>query len=511
MTPHPNVSFTSLAAEPRATTAVYFAAAGEGLPPHLEKLNTETGGAIAKAFAVSGFKGKRKSVIEILAPAGIAAGRLLIAGTGASAPLSLRDWAEIGGSVRGKLPAKATDADIVFSGLDDLGDEAPLAFALGFSLRSYAFRKYKSKQASLENDADSESAGAGEGAPAIIVHSLWGEGLGRGFERYAAAAHGVYLARDLVNEPANILSPPEFTARLQALESEGLKVDVLDERAMRSFGMNALLAVGQGSAQPSSAVVLRWEGAAESARGPGNLLFVGKGVCFDTGGISMKPAQGMEDMKGDMAGAAAVAGALTALARRMAPCRAIGLVGLVENMPSGTAIRPGDIVTSASGKTIEILNTDAEGRLVLADLLWYAQAKLEPKLVITLATLTGAILVALGKENAGLFSNDDTLAAQIAEAGLDVGEAAWRLPLSKRYDKALDSKIADVKNIGGRDAGSITAAQFIQRFVNAGLPWAHLDIAGTAMGSPANELNQSWGSGYGVRLLDRFCAKFHEE
>ena len=218
----------------------------------------------------------------------------------------------------------------------------------------------------------------------------------------------------------------------------------------------------------------------------------------------------MEDMKGDMGGAAAVAGAMLALARRKAPVRAVGLVGLVENMPSGTATRPGDIITSASGQTIEILNTDAEGRLVLADLIWYAQKHLEPKCVITLATLTGAILVALGKENAGLFANDDALATQLTEAGLDTGETIWRLPLSKKYNKLLDLKTADMKNIGGRDAGSITAAQFLQRFVNSGTLWAHLDIAGTAMGSPASDINQSWGSGFGVRLLDRFAAKFYE-
>ena len=218
----------------------------------------------------------------------------------------------------------------------------------------------------------------------------------------------------------------------------------------------------------------------------------------------------MEDMKGDMAGAAAVAGVMTALARRKAPVRAIGLVGLVENMPSGTAIRPGDIVRAASGQTIEILNTDAEGRLVLADLLWYAQAHLEPKLMITLATLTGAVLVALGKEYAGLFSNDDALASEISEAGGDIGELAWRLPLSKKYNKMIDSKLADVKNIGGRDAGSITAAQFLQRFVKPGAPWAHLDIAGVAMGSPATDINSSWASGYGVRLLDHFSEKFYE-
>ncbi len=314
-----------------------------------------------------------------------------------------------------------------------------------------------------------------------------------------------------MNEPANILTPPEFAARLRALEADGLKVEVLDEQAMKALGMNALLAVGQGSAQPSFTVILRWEGAPAPADGPDeNLVFVGKGVCFDTGGISIKPAAGMEDMKGDMAGAAAVAGVMSALARRRAPVRAIGIVGLVENMPSATAQRPGDIVTSASGQTIEVLNTDAEGRLVLADLLWYAQKHLSPRFMITLATLTGAIVVALGKQNAGLFSNNDELSGHLTEAGLDTGDTVWRLPLSKQYDKLIDSKTADMKNIGGRDAGSITAAQFLQRFVENKTPWAHLDIAGTAMGSPSTDTNQSWGSGYGVRLLDRLSAKFYE-
>ncbi len=270
----------------------------------------------------------------------------------------------------------------------------------------------------------------------IFSHS--GAQLARTFKKDQALLQGVYFARDLVNEPANILTPPEFVERLRALETDGLKVEVLDERALKSLGMNAMLSVGQGSAQPSAAVILRWNGLPNASASDGNLVFVGKGVCFDSGGISIKPSQGMEDMKGDMAGAAAVAGVMTALARRKAPVRAIGLVGLVENMPSGTASRPGDIVTSASGQTIEILNTDAEGRLVLADLLWYAQTHLEPKLIVTLATLTGAILVALGKEYAGLFSNDDTLASDISEAGQDVGELAWRLPLSKKYNKMIE-------------------------------------------------------------------------
>jgi len=509
MTQLPSISFTSLSAEPRAGTAVYFAAEGEGVPAHLQKLDAASGGTIAKAIQVSAFKGKRKSVIEILAPYGLPAGRVLIAGAGDLKSLNAREWMDIGGAVRGKMPAKTAQADIFFSGLETLTGEAALAFAFGYGLRSYAFKKYKSKApAGAEGEPGAQENGGT--TPGLTVFSDWGEGLAQAFEKYTAVSEGLYLARDLVNEPANVLTPPEFTGRLRALEAEGLEVEVLDERALKSLGMNALLAVGQGSAQPSSAVILRWDGTARTSSRQRSLVFIGKGVCFDTGGISIKPAQGMEDMKGDMAGAAAVAGAMLALARRKAPVRAAGLVGLVENMPSGTAIRPGDIVTSASGQTIEILNTDAEGRLVLADLLWYAQTHLEPKLIVTLATLTGAILVALGKENAGLFSNDDALASQITEAGLDTGETAWRLPLSKKYNKTIDSKLADMKNIGGRDAGSITAAQFLQRFVNSGTLWAHLDIAGTAMASPATDINHSWGSGYGVRLLDRFCEKFHE-
>ena len=509
MTELPSISFVSLDSKPNASTVVYFVAEGEGLSPHLKKLDASTGGAILKAMEISAFKRKRKSIVEILAPHGLAAGRLMLVGLGEPKTLNAREWMEIGGAVRTKLPTKTSEADIVFDGMGSLNGEAPISFALGFSLRSYTFKKYKSK-GGLRGDAEDAESENDRIPPQITIFSSAGEQLTRGFQKDRALVEGVYFARDLVNEPSNILTPPEFVERLRALEAEGLKVEVLDERALKSLGMNAMLAVGQGSAQPSSAVVLRWDGVPEAQGGDGNLVFVGKGVCFDSGGISIKPSQGMEDMKGDMAGAAAVAGLMVALARRKAPVSAVGLVGLVENMPSGTASRPGDIVTSASGQTIEILNTDAEGRLVLADLLWYAQAHLEPKLIITLATLTGAILVALGREYAGLFSNDEVLASQIGEAGQDIGELAWRLPLSKKYNKMINSKLADMKNIGGRDAGSITAAQFLLRFVKSGVPWAHLDIAGTAMGSPATDINSSWGSGYGVRLLDHFSEKFHE-
>lgn len=508
MTELPAITFAPLDSKPSASTVVYFVAEGEGMPQYLRNLDALSEGAITKAIGVAAFKNKRKSFVEILAPHGLSASRLLLVGVGNADTLNRREWMEIGGAVRGKLPPKTAEADIVFEGIDSRGSEAPLAFALGFGLRNYTFKKYKSKAAHRPENDESENDNE-RTPPRLTVFAPSSQQAAHAYRKNQAVLEGVYLARNLVNEPANVLTPSEFVERLRALESEGLKVDVLDERALKSLGMNALLAVGQGSAQPTAAVVLRWEGAAKAA-GEGNVVFIGKGVCFDSGGISIKPSPGMEDMKGDMGGAAAVAGVMTALARRKAPVSAIGLVGLVENMPSGTATRPGDIVTSASGQTIEILNTDAEGRLVLADLLWYAQAHLEPRLLITLATLTGAIIIALGKEYAGLFSNDDKLASQITEAGEEIGELAWRLPLSKKYNKAIDSKLADMKNIGGRDAGSITAAQFLQRFVKPGTPWAHLDIAGTAMGSPSSDINTSWGSGYGVRLLDHFSAKFYE-
>jgi leucyl aminopeptidase len=285
-------------------------------------------------------------------------------------------------------------------------------------------------------------------------------------------------------------------------------VEVLEDQDLKALKMEALLAVGQGSLRPSRVVVLKWHGA-KSKRAK-TLCFVGKGVCFDTGGISMKPAGGMEDMKGDMAGAACVAGLMLALAKRNAAVNAVGLVGLTENMPSGTAQRPGDIITSMSGKTIEVLNTDAEGRLVLADVIWYAQERFKPRFVIDVATLTGAIMVALGKEYAGMFCNDDRLASELAAAGEVSGEKVWRMPLAKAYDKLIDSKNADMKNIGGRFGGAITGAQFIQRFVKD-TPWAHLDVAGTAFDSPRNDINTSWASGWGVRLLDRLVQLNYEK
>ena len=311
------------------------------------------------------------------------------------------------------------------------------------------------------------------------------------------------LARDLVNEPANALGPVEYAERIEKLREYGIEVEVLDEKRMAELKMYALLGVAQGSPRPPRLVVMRWNGGAE---GEAPVAFVGKGVVFDTGGISIKPAASMDEMKGDMGGSAAVVGLMRALAGRKAKVNAIGIVGLVENAVDGAAQRPGDIVTAMSGTTIEVLNTDAEGRLVLADALWYCQDRFKPKFMVNLATLTGAIIVALGNHHAGLFSNNDELADRLLAAGRVSGEKVWRLPLGPEYDKMIEGKFADIKNIGGgRAAGSITAAQFLQRFVND-VPWAHLDVAGTAMGSPANEYNQSWASGFGVRLLDRLVA-----
>jgi leucyl aminopeptidase len=328
----------------------------------------------------------------------------------------------------------------------------------------------------------------------------------KAFASRAAVAGGVAIARDLVNEPANVLYPEEFARRASSLKKVGVAVDVLDVKDMKKLGMNALLGVGQGSERESRTVIMRWNG---GKRGVAPIAFIGKGVCFDTGGVSIKPAGGMEDMKGDMAGAACVVGLMHALASRKAKVNAVGAIGIVENMLDGKAQRPGDIVTSMSGQTIEIINTDAEGRLVLSDVLHYVNKQFKPKFMIDLATLTGAIIVALGQEYAGLFANDERLAERLVKVGNEVGERVWRMPLGPEYDKMIDSKFADMKNTGGRHAGSITAAQFLQRFVDK-TPWAHLDIAGTGMGSPQTDINRSWGSGFGVRLLDRLVAEYYE-
>jgi len=378
--------------------------------------------------------------------------------------------------------------------------EAAADFAFGMRLRAYRFDRYKTKK----KDGEDRNGPT----PANIAIALADPAAARKkWNAREAVADGVALARDLVNEPPNVLSPAEFANRCRALSKLGVKVEVLGEAQMKKLGMGALLGVGQGSERESQLVVMQWNGARAKSATP--VAFVGKGVCFDSGGLSLKTGAGMIGMKGDMGGAAAVTGAMRTLASRKARVNAVGVIGLVENMPSGNAQRPDDVVKSMSGQTIEVLNTDAEGRLVLADALTYAQTKFKPKFVIDLATLTGAIMVALGTEYAGLFSNNDELAERLTKVGLATGERVWRMPLGPEYDKQIDSQFADMKNTGTRNGGSITAAQFLQRFVDD-TPWAHLDIAGTAMGAPKTEINHSWGSGYGVRLLERLVAEYYE-
>jgi leucyl aminopeptidase len=466
--------------------------------PATVKLLGDATGLVKRAAETNQFKGKSATTLDILAPEGLKAKRLIVIGVGKLADVKDNDFLKLGGAVAGKLGASNGLVTVVAelpSGAINPGQAA--AMASGIRLRAYKFDRYKTKKKEGEE-------GALRADVSLAVDDT--SAARKAFAPNAQVVDGVIVARDLVNEPPNVLFPVEFARRTSQLRKLGVGVDVLDVNAMKKLGMGALLGVAQGSARPGRTVIMRWNG---GKRGDQPLAFVGKGVCFDTGGISIKPSGSMEDMKGDMGGAACVVGLMHALAARKAKVNAVGAIGLVENMPDGNAQRPGDIVTSMSGQTIEIINTDAEGRLVLADVLWYVAKKFKPKFMVDLATLTGAIMVALGTEYAGLFSNNDELAERLTKAGLATGERVWRMPLGPEYDKQIDSQFADMKNTGNRHGGSITAAQFLQRFVD-GTAWAHLDIAGTAMGAPKTEINQSWGSGFGVRLLDRLVADYYE-
>ncbi|MBT9368448.1 leucyl aminopeptidase [Rhizobium sp. CSW-27] len=458
----------------------------------------DPGQVVPRAAEIAGFSGKSMSVLDVLAPHQSPFDRLVVLGLGKPAEITAYDWLRAGGKASSMI--KRAEKVTVFLDAPGLEVDAARAvdFATGLLLRAYSFDSFKTKK------ADDEDKPAKTVEITIVTAHHASASAGFGFAE--AVAGGVNLARELVNLPPNVLGPVEFADRARALEALGVEVEILTETEMRTLGMGALLGVAQGSARPPRMAIMQWKGG-KADEAP--LAFIGKGVVFDTGGISIKPAANMEDMKGDMGGAAAVTGLMHTLAARKAKVNAVGIIGLVENMPDGNAQRPGDIVTSMSGQTIEIINTDAEGRLVLADALWYAKERFKPRFMINLATLTGAILVALGNLQAGLFSNDDELAAGLLAAGEQSGEKLWRMPLGKDYDKIIDSKFADMKNSGGRYAGSITAAQFLKRFVGE-TPWAHLDVAGTAMASPLNEINQSWGSGYGVRLLDQLVRDRYE-
>jgi leucyl aminopeptidase len=494
----PKLGFAPFAA-PSKGVLVLFCDEKLQFGPAARKVLTPTGDLVARAAASEKFTGKSGSSLDLVLPAGLDVARLVVIGLGKASELTSKDFVRFGGIAMGKIPSSATNA-VIFadmpSGTMKAGQSADLAF--GARLRAYAFDRYKTKRKEGEEKSQVANVSIGVSDPA---------GARKAWTGREGVADGVVMARDLINEPANVLFPKEFARRAEGLKKLGVAVEVLDEKAMQRLGMHALLGVGQGSVRESQVVIMRWNG---GKRGSAPLAFIGKGVCFDTGGISIKPAAGMEDMKGDMAGAACVVGLMHALAARKAKVNVIGAIGLVENMPDGKAQRPGDIVTTMSGQTIEIINTDAEGRLVLADVLHYVATKYSPKFMIDLATLTGAIMVALGQEYAGMFSNDDKLAERLAKAGDATGERVWRMPLGPEYDKLIDSKFADMKNTGGRWGGSITAAQLLQRFVGK-TPWAHLDIAGTALGSPQTDTNKSWSAGWGVRLLERLVADNYEK
>ncbi len=438
-----------------------------------------TDGALSRAFAAAKFTGKKGSTCLVLAP-GAGLSRVVAVGLGEPGKVTAHGYEEAGGTAAAALVGEGSAA-VSAAGLDAAH---AAAVAMGAVLRSYRFDRYRTKEkpedkpklAALSVLTDEPAAAAIAWAP------------------LQAVAHGVFLSRDLVSEPPNVLFPAEMADRCRALEDLGVVVEVFGPKEMTKLGFGMLMGVSLGSATEPRMVVMSWHGASMGAKGKGKgkkgapkpmdkpLAFIGKGVTFDTGGISIKPAGGMEDMKWDMAGAGAVIGAMAAIAGRRAPVDVVGLVGLVENMPSSAAQRPGDVVTSYSGQTVEIINTDAEGRLVLGDVLWYCQERFAPAFMVDLATLTGGIIVALGHEYAGLYSNDDALAQKLTATGAAWGEKLWRMPLGDAYDAMLKSDIADMKNVGTRQGGSNSAACFIQRFVNK-VPWAHLDIAGTAWSS----------------------------
>ena len=469
------------------------------------RLDEATQGAVARAVAAAPrFHGKKNELVPVIGPPGLPVSRIVLVGLGKPKAVDARLLEDLGGTLAAHLNS-AGESEATFA--VDLGDDAPVKpaeaaarLAYGAALRSYRFDKYRTKQKPEQKPSLSS----------ITVSAASPGEAKQAYQALGAAAEAVAFTRDLVSEPANELYPESMAERASALagpDLPGLTVEVLDENRLSELGMGALLGVAQGSVRPPRVVVMQYRGVAADVA---PLAFIGKGVTFDTGGISIKPAGGMWDMKWDMAGAGVVIGLMRLLAARRARVNAVGLVGLVENMPSGAAQRPGDIVRSMSGQTIEVLNTDAEGRLVLADVLWYCQDRFKPTAMIDLATLTGAVIVALGHENAGLFANNDELAERLVAAGKAVGEPVWRLPLAESYDRAIDSDAADIKNIAGdRAAGSIIGAQFVQRFVN-NVPWAHLDIAGVAWSKKDAPTVPKGATAFGVRLLDRFVADYYE-
>lgn len=450
------------------------------------RLNRLTRGALGRFVENSEFKRLSEGSARALAfPASLEANALVVVRV---AKRTKNHAARTAGAAIAKI-ATAGNVTLLAGARRDIGE-----IALGFCLRAYAFKDHQSEKPDDEHGAKEDLA--------VTVMTPEPDEAENQLAAIRPLAEGVFFTRDLVNEPANVLTTTEFADRLENLTAIGVDVEILDEKALAKLGMRTLLAVGEGSESPSKVAVMQWSGGGKEPP----VAFVGKGVVFDTGGISLKPPDGMEEMTMDMGGAGTVAGVMKSLALRKAKANVVGLVGLVENMPDGRAQRPGDVVRSMKGDTVEVINTDAEGRLVLCDVMWYAQEQFAPSAMIDLATLTGAIVIALGHENAGVFSNNDELAKWLLSAASAEGEGAWRLPLGPAYDKQLKSRIADMKNVGGRPAGAVTAAQFLARFVKADTPWVHLDIAGVASRSSDSALARKGATGWGVLALNRLIA-----
>ncbi|MBM3468032.1 MAG: leucyl aminopeptidase [Alphaproteobacteria bacterium] len=482
-------------------TLVIGAFEGKKLQDVASEIDKKTDGVLTRSIAIKDFKGSKGEVLRFVAPHGLKISEVILLGLGKEKDITPLYLEELGATISAVLERckdKTAYVNLPAITTKTINENLSIAhIASGALLRSWKFDKYHTKK------KDSEKSRLQN----LVFMSGSPKAAKSAFEPLNQVAEGVFLTRHVVSEPPNVIYPESLAKIAKDLKNVGVTVEVLNEAQMQKLGMNALLGVGQGSIRESQLVVLSWNGGKKSEA---PLAIVGKGVTFDTGGISIKPAQDMDDMKYDMAGSGVVLGLMRALAGRKAKVNVVGVMGLVENMPSGSAQRPGDIVTSMSGQTIEVLNTDAEGRLVLADALWYTQKRFKPQVMIDLATLTGAIVISLGHEHAGLFSNNDQLATRLKDAGDATGEKVWRLPLGEFYDKDIDSGVADVKNIGsGRGAGSITAAQFLQRFVN-NIPWAHLDIAGTAWDKKGRTLSVKGATAFGVRLLNKWIQTHYE-
>ena len=494
------IAFADARLPSKGTVAVMVQEGGK-LTASAKTLDKSSDGALGRAIKAGRFDGKAGQSLWVFAPAGLEKLSILLVGVGAAKGLDIMAFRKVGAAVVRAANAEgvreiAVMLDPIAGGKLEIAERAA-ELGYGAKLARYRFDRYMTKEPTEKKPSLEQ----------VSIHVKSAAPARRAFANIEPVAEAVDFTRNIVSEPGNIIYPETLAKECKKLSELGVDVEVLGEKRLAALGMGALLGVGQGSARESQLVVMQWNGSSKSTQ---PLAFIGKGVTFDTGGISIKPSAGMQDMKWDMGGAGAVIGLMHALAGRKAKVNAIGVVGLVENMPSGTAQRPGDIVRSMSGQTIEVLNTDAEGRLVLADALWYTQDRFKPRFMIDLATLTGAILVALGEVYGGMYANDEKLAKQLSSAGETVNELLWRMPLADAYDKQLESPAADMANIsGGRWGGSITAAQFLQRFTNK-VPWAHLDIAGVAWANKEKSPMAKGATAFGVQLLDRFVRDNYE-